>query len=159
MTTHISLLDKKVYEEQSVHLVRERHTLITQNCLSTFQGISVKQWKNDYQNNPWSEREIQAITTEIKYLTHWNRNCSSKTNSTSLSMLWYVALQLKLTYVTHLVPKMYLMKDKIKITWNLNWLKVKKEPTNKINGQLQDTQFLRKLGLKLDKICLLLPLQ
>lgn len=51
-----------------------------------------------------------------------------------------VALQLKLKYATHLAPKMYLMTDKIKITWNLNWLKVKKEPTNKINGQLQDTQ-------------------
>ena len=70
-----------------------------------------------------------------------------------------VALQLKLKYATHLAPKMYLMKDKIKITWNLNWLKVKKEPTNKINGQLQDTQFLRKLSLKPDKICLFFLLQ
>ena len=70
-----------------------------------------------------------------------------------------VALQLKLKYVTHLATKMYLIKDKIKITWNLNWLKVKKEPTNKINGQLQDTQFLRKLSLKPDKICLLFLLQ
>ena len=70
-----------------------------------------------------------------------------------------VALQLKLKYATHLAPKMYLMKDKIKITWNLNWLKVKKETTNKINGQLQDTQFLRKLSLKPDKICLLFLLQ
>ena len=70
-----------------------------------------------------------------------------------------VALQLKLKYATHLAPKMYLMKDKIKITWNLNWLKVKKEPTNKRNGQLQDTQFLRKLSLKPDKICLLFLLQ
>ena len=70
-----------------------------------------------------------------------------------------VALQLKLKYATHLAPKMYLMKDKIKITWNLNWLKVKKEPTNKINGQLQDTQFLRKLSLRPDKICLLFLLQ
>ena len=70
-----------------------------------------------------------------------------------------VALQLKLKYVTHLAPKMYLIKDEIKITWNLNWLKVKKEPTNKINGQLQDTQFLRKLSLKPDKICLLFLLQ
>ena len=70
-----------------------------------------------------------------------------------------VALQLKLKYATHLAPKMYLMKDKIKITWNLNWLKVKKEPTNKINGQLQDTQFLRKLSLKPDEICLLFLLQ
>ena len=70
-----------------------------------------------------------------------------------------VALQLKLKYATHLAPKIYLMKDKIKITWNLNWLKVKKEPTNKINGQLQDTQFLRKLSLKPDKICLIFLLQ
>ena len=70
-----------------------------------------------------------------------------------------VALQLKLKYVTHLAPKIYLMKDKIKITWNLNWMKVKKETTNKINGQLQDTQFLRKLSLKPDKICLLFLLQ
>lgn len=70
-----------------------------------------------------------------------------------------VALQLKLKYATHLAPKMYLMKDKIKITWNLNWLKVKKEPTDKINGQLQDTQFLTKLSLKPDKIGLLFLLQ